>query len=281
MEKKPRDRSILNHLKILPTFNGNDNEDAVQWLYDITDGLNYVKFTDDQKVSTVADYLGGDVRRWLLENISVLDSWSTFIQEFKKEFWPNSLKDDAIPEVNLKNQMCELLEEQDVNLDFFSITLVESNTSVSFTTCIMENSENNCAMIWPEGHESWFIHDVLPQRSQFCRSEQQETMLFNSPSNINIDFTQETLLNCTNIFPLSVINDTYNAYNIDVSNNMLKLHAIYNNVISFFLSFEKSPLIINICHRPFIAATIDSYFCHNCMPYDTADRNWFRRLAVP
>ncbi|CAF1085422.1 unnamed protein product [Rotaria magnacalcarata] len=91
---------LLNHLKTLPAFSGNYNEDAVQFLKDITDGLNYAEFTDDQKVSIISSFVNGDARRWLLKNLFVLDSWSTSIEEFKKEFAPTLLKEDAISQVN-------------------------------------------------------------------------------------------------------------------------------------------------------------------------------------
>ncbi|CAF3974753.1 unnamed protein product, partial [Rotaria magnacalcarata] len=71
-----------------------------QWLNDIINGLNYAEFTDDQKVSIISGYVNGDARRWLLKNLFVLDSWSTFIQEFKKEFAPTLLKEDAMSQVN-------------------------------------------------------------------------------------------------------------------------------------------------------------------------------------
>ncbi len=79
------------------------------------------------------------------------------------------------------------------------------------------------------------------------------------------------------------MNDTYisASYNIEAFGNLLKLHAIYNDVISFFLFLGKLPPIINICRRIFIAATAGSYPCHNGMSCDTEDRDWFRCLAVP
>jgi hypothetical protein len=77
---------LLNHLKNLPTFSGNQNEDVIRWLKDIIDRLNYAKFTDDQKIMIMSGYLNGDARRWLLGNVSVADTWPTFIQELQKEF---------------------------------------------------------------------------------------------------------------------------------------------------------------------------------------------------
>ena len=87
---------LSNHLKNLLTFNGNYKEDVNQWLKDITDGLNYVKFNDDQKLTIIVGYLNGDARRWLLGNVSVLDSWSTFIQELKNEFTLRLLTEDGV-----------------------------------------------------------------------------------------------------------------------------------------------------------------------------------------
>ena len=50
MTKKLIGSMLSNHLKTLPTFSGNQNEDVVQWLKNIIDGLNYAEFTDDQKI---------------------------------------------------------------------------------------------------------------------------------------------------------------------------------------------------------------------------------------
>jgi hypothetical protein len=299
MAKTPIDRMLLNHLKTLPKFSGNQNEDAARWLQDITDGLNYAALTDDRKVSIIADYLNDDARRWLLENVSVLDSWPKFIQEFKKEFAPVLLKEVAVSQVNQcvyvsdkmmmfydndikEEQKCELVEEKEVNLDYSSITLIELSNLVSLNTCIVESGEHNCETVWPDGCESWFIHDELPQRCQFIRSKQQE-VLFNSTSNIDNNSAQENLSNCLNGISSSVVNDTYisASYNIEAFGNLLKLHAIYNDFISFFLFLGKLTPIINICRRIFIAATAGSYPCHNGMPCGTEDRDWFRYLAVP
>ncbi len=243
---------LSKHLKTLPKFIGNQNKDAVQCLKEIIDGLNYAAFTDDQKVSIISGYLNDDARRWLLQNVLVLDSWPIFVQEFKKEFVPTLLKEDGVSQVNqcvyasdnmmifydnyIKDeQKCELFEQKEVNLDYSSIILTESNNLLSLNTCIGESGENNCETVWPDGCESWFIHDELPHRCQFIRSKQQD-VLSNSTSNIGDDFVQENLSNCINALSLFVMNDANisASYNIDAFGNLLKLHAIYNDAISFF-----------------------------------------------
>ncbi|CAF2046454.1 unnamed protein product [Rotaria magnacalcarata] len=130
---------LLNHLKTLPGFSDNQKEDAVQWLKDITDGLNYAEFTSQNN-----DYIGV----FELNNIVLLNTW------------------------------------------------------------IVENDENNCGMIWPDGCETWFIYDELPQRCQFIGPEKPDVP-FNSTSNINDTFSQENLLNCINILSSPVMNDKY------------------------------------------------------------------------
>jgi len=79
------------------------------------------------------------------------------------------------------------------------------------------------------------------------------------------------------------MNDTYisASYNIDAFGDLLKLHGIYNDVLSFFLFLGKLPPIIHSCRRIFIGATAGSCSCHNGMPCGTEDRDWFRCLAVP
>ncbi|CAF2111874.1 unnamed protein product [Rotaria magnacalcarata] len=247
---------LLNHLKTLPTFSGNQNEDAVQWLKDITDGLNYAEYTDDRKTFIISEY----------------------IKEFKKEFAPTLLKEDAMSQVNecayeidetalyydngiKEEQNCELLEEKEVHLDYSNIKLVELNNIVLLNTCIVESDENNCEMVWPDGRETWFIHDQVLQRCQFIRSEQPDVP-FNSTSNINDTFSQENLLNCINILSSSVMNDKYifASYNIEAFGNLLQLHVIYSDIISFFLFLRKLRAIINTCSRIFTGDTAGSYF---------------------
>jgi hypothetical protein len=196
-----------------------------------------------------------------------------YVSEELMMFYNNDIKEE---------QKCEVLEEKEVSLDYSSITLIELNNLVSLNTCIVESGENNCEAVWPDGCESWFIHDELPQRCQFILSKQQE-VLFISTSNIDNDFSQENLSNCLNVLSSSVMNDTFisASYNIEAFGNLVKLYGIYNDVISFFLFLGKLPPIINTCRRIFIAATAGSYPCHNGMPCDTEDRDWFRCLAVP
>ncbi|CAF1233288.1 unnamed protein product [Rotaria magnacalcarata] len=154
---------LLNHLKTLPAFSDNQKEDAVQWLKDITDGLNYAEFTSQNN-----DYIG------VCERVT----------------------------------NCELLEEKEAHVDYSNIKLVELNNIVLLNTWIVENDENNCGMIWPDGCETWFIYDELPQRCQFIGPEKPDVP-FNSTSNINDTFSQENLLNCINILSSPVMNDKY------------------------------------------------------------------------
>jgi hypothetical protein len=175
---------LLNHLKNLPTFSGNQNEDVIRWLKDIIDRLNYAKFTDDQKIMIISGYLNGDTRRWLLRNMPVVDTWPTFIQELKKEFTSTLLAEDDVCQLNHTvyvldetmihydndmndKQKCELLEEKQANLDDSDITLVELNDVVSLNMCIVESGKNNLETIWPDESDSWFIRVQLPQRRQF------------------------------------------------------------------------------------------------------------------
>ncbi|CAF4850835.1 unnamed protein product [Rotaria socialis] len=290
---------LLNHLKTLPAFSGNQSEDAVQWLKDITDGLNYAEYTDDRKTFIISEYLKSDARLWLFGNLFVLDSWPIFIEEFKKEFAPTLLKGDAMSQVNecvyeldktmlycdngtKEEHNCELFEEKEVHLDYSNIKLIELNNIVLLNTCIVESDENSCEMVWPDGCETWFIHDELPQRYQFIRSKQPDVP-FNSTSNIDDKFSQENLLNCINVLSSSVMNDKYifASYNLEAFGSPLKLHVKYSDIFSFFLFLRKLRPVINTCSRIFTGDTAGSYFCHDVMPYDTEDRDWFRCLAVP
>jgi len=70
---------LLNSLEKLPLFGGQRNENVEKWLEEITDGLNFAGFYDDQKVRVIHTYLTGEAREWIIKNMSVLDSWSTFV----------------------------------------------------------------------------------------------------------------------------------------------------------------------------------------------------------
>ena len=105
-------------------------------------------------------------------------------------------------------QKCELLGEKETYLSDSHILLVELNKVDSPNIRILENSESNCESVWPDGHESWFLHDALPQRCRFIRPKQPE-VLFNSTSNIDDDFARDNLSNCINVLSSSVMDAIY------------------------------------------------------------------------
>jgi hypothetical protein len=299
MTKKLTGRPLSSYLQSLPTFSDNSNEDAIQWLNDITNRFNYIDFTDDQKVSSISEYLDGTARSWLLANVPVVDTWTTFVQAFKKEFAPTWLEEDTMSPVNQcvstmdktmtyfdndikEKQKCEFLEAKEVNLGCSGITLVESNNIVLFKMCIVETDETNFDAVWPDGSESWFIHNQLPQRSQFIQYEHQEST-FTSTSNLDDNFVRENLLNCTDDLSLSAMNDIpiFDSYNAEVFDSLLTLHETYDDVISFFLFLGKLAAIINAYRRIFTRNIAGSYADYNVLRCDTEDRYWFRRLAVP
>ncbi|CAF2108874.1 unnamed protein product [Rotaria magnacalcarata] len=71
---------LLNSLEKLPLFGGQQNENVEKWLEEITYGFNFAGFDDDQKVRVIHIYLTGEARKWIIKNMSVLDSWSTFVE---------------------------------------------------------------------------------------------------------------------------------------------------------------------------------------------------------
>ncbi|CAM4944724.1 unnamed protein product [Rotaria socialis] len=196
---------LSNHLKTLPTFSGNENEDVVQWLTDITDGLNCAEFTDDHKILIISGFINGCARRWLFENLFVLDSWPVFIQEFTKEFAPTLLTEDIVSQVNqcvpvlIETIACYddsvMIELDDIYpaedspsyetfllnhrrlhsqhiLDYIANQkrkeeLIELHENVLFSTVLLKYVDENYETEWPEGNESWFIHDERSQRNQF------------------------------------------------------------------------------------------------------------------
>jgi hypothetical protein len=257
---------LSSQLKNLPTFNGNPDEDAIQWLKDITDRLNYVKFTDDQKLSIIAGCMDGNARRWLFGNLSILDSWSIFIQELKNEFASTLMTEDGVSQLNQfanvldettvyydgdmkKEQKCELLEENETYFNDSDIILVELNKVVSPNMRIMESGENNFETIWPDGSDSWFIHVQLPQRRQFIRCEPQDVP-FSLTQNIDDDFSQENLPNCIDDSLPSAVNDVsvLASCDIEIVDNPLKLYKIYDECghsYTKIFSLPSPPIFLN------------------------------------
>jgi hypothetical protein len=289
---------LLNMLETLPKFSGNRGEDVIQWLDDVTNGFEYAQFTDDQKLSIISTYIEGDARRWLIKNMSILDSWSTFIHGMKKMFAPSLLKEVAVSQVNqcvkaleeimiddeneiIEEQKYELLKEEKEYPDF-STTPVEVDNIVSSNACMMESDEDNFKNVWPDGGESWFIHDELPQRLQFINCKQQE-ISFSSTPNIEDDFGGEKLPGDIDVVLSSIIIDKniYSSYDFQEFYSLLKLDNFHTDVIRLLLLLGSLAHIVNTCSQFFTVGTTTPYFCHKVISWDTEDRDWFRTLAVP
>ncbi|CAF3855555.1 unnamed protein product [Rotaria sordida] len=77
---------LLNLLEKLPLFGGQRNEDIDEWLQEITIGLNFARLNDDQKVRITHTYLIGDARKWIINNMVILDAWANFVQSIRTAY---------------------------------------------------------------------------------------------------------------------------------------------------------------------------------------------------
>lgn len=304
MPTKLTGHMLSNYLKRFPTFSGKESEDAAQWLKNIIDGMNYAEFTDNHKISIISGYLNGDARRWLFENLFVLDSISVFIQEFKREFVPTLLMEAVVTQVTQcvhvldeimvysdndikEKQKLELFEDEKVNLDYSNIT--------------PDSGDNDCEMDWPEGSESWFIHDQLPQRAQFIRPKQQ-AVPFNSSSSIGDNCSQEDISSYIKVSS-SIVQQMSNTIN-DRSSEFYQSDAIAlffkppQCVSSTLLNSSIDPLdssdiillnylfinviFVNLTYRStFYNDTKTIYLSNNMLFHQMNHFDWFRTLAVP
>ncbi|CAF4701822.1 unnamed protein product [Rotaria sp. Silwood2] len=156
-------------------------------------------------------------------------------------------------------------------------------------------------MFWPDGCESWFIHDELPQRCLFIRSKQQEVP-FNSTSNIDDNFSQENLSNSINVSSLIVqqmsspITNLYSEFchsdaiifslrptqifsNEQFNSNIVPLVSSDIILLSFlFISIVFGNLASCLT---FYNDITTRYLTNNMIFHHMNHFEWFRALAVP
>jgi hypothetical protein len=288
-------------LERLPTFTGERYEDVIQWLKDMTDELNCVSYDDNQKVMIIPRYIQGGARKWLMYNMPILKSWSTFTLAMREAFGPRLLNEGAgsimnedvqgldktsYYDNNIKEEPTyELLkeEEEEEKSDYSTTTLVGLNTIVSLSKCIIESGGVTFEIDWPNGGGTWFIHDALPQRLHFIQCKQQEVP-FNSTPNIHDElFSQNKLSSCTDVVLSSIMNDKAIYFNQDVQvfDISRKLHDCCTDVISFILLLDRLATIIINSRQIFISGKTSPHFYRNVRSGHAEDRNWFWSLAVP
>jgi hypothetical protein len=100
MDEELMESIFLNTLENLPSFGGKLNEDVNKWLAAITNGFNFVGFNDNDKVRIIHTYLTGDARRMIMNNMAVLNEWTSFVQLIRRIFDSSFQKQVVIPQVN-------------------------------------------------------------------------------------------------------------------------------------------------------------------------------------
>ncbi|CAF2399059.1 unnamed protein product [Rotaria sp. Silwood2] len=99
---------LLNALEKLFLFGDERNEDVDEWFEEITIGMNFARLNDNQKVRIVHTYFISDARKWIFNNMSVLDSWPNFVQAIRRAYVPPIQK--QIQCANVMNESFDKIE---------------------------------------------------------------------------------------------------------------------------------------------------------------------------
>ncbi|CAF1363628.1 unnamed protein product [Rotaria sordida] len=104
MTEKLVNTILSNNFYKLPKFGGKSNENVNKWLTDITNELNMVKLNDQQKFSVIQTFLVDDARRWFINNMSIMNDWSTFSIQLQKTFSSILHQELALKKVGSRQQ---------------------------------------------------------------------------------------------------------------------------------------------------------------------------------
>ena len=120
---------LSNNIEKLPKFAGKPDENVNKWLTDISNELNMVKLSDDQKRMVIQTFLLDDARKWFINNMNDMPDWPSFIQQIQRAFSSAWLQEVAIKKVGTRqqgmnetvlhyhNEMMELFDMIDINMD--------------------------------------------------------------------------------------------------------------------------------------------------------------------
>ena len=79
-------------LEQLPKYSGQPDQDADEWLKDLTSTFRMADITESQALKIIPTFLEGSVKQWFMENITTLEFWNTFKTEFTHTYSSPTIK---------------------------------------------------------------------------------------------------------------------------------------------------------------------------------------------
>lgn len=104
MEAKLMNTILSNDLNKWPKFSGKRDENVNKWVKEITNELNMVKLSDEQKRSVIQTFLLDDARRWFISNMATMLEWDTFVTGIQNAFSSKWLQEAAIKKISSRQQ---------------------------------------------------------------------------------------------------------------------------------------------------------------------------------
>ena len=136
----------------LPRFSGKRTEDVSKWLEEITNGFDLVGLDDSQKVRIIHTYLTGDARKWIMFNIVLLKTWSSFTVGIRKAFSASIRQQSGVLRVNDCQKRLDTMT-QSVNTMIESFKIVEDSTIESFKATVLIKKEETAELVHNEKGE--------------------------------------------------------------------------------------------------------------------------------
>ena len=94
-------------LEQTPIYSGKADQDADEWLKDLTATFRMADITEPQALKIIPIFLEGPAKEWFIENITVFESWSPFKAEFLHTYSSPTSKQLASNRSRTRQQRCD------------------------------------------------------------------------------------------------------------------------------------------------------------------------------
>jgi hypothetical protein len=320
MDEELSDSMLLHALENLPSFGGQRNEDVNKWLEAITNGLNFVGLNDNHKVRLIHTYLTGDARRMIINNMAVLNEWTSCVQLIRRTYDSSFQNQVVIPQVNEVQQdsSATIIQREHVVIESFDIiegqktSVVEDKETVELiqeeeevVELIQEEEEEVVEFIQEEEEEA--VNLVQEETAELIQEEEEEAVnLVQEETAELIQGEEKDAKNLDDFITPSfqnekVLNKTVDDNDGLLSTNILQAYENVDSIIHLLLmTVGKHQLIktIDITRLKNIFSTCQNNgstdtstylkngtnrqtLWYNFSPYKTNLWEWFRTLAVP
>ncbi|CAF1371549.1 unnamed protein product [Rotaria sordida] len=91
-------------LEQTPKYSGKPDQDADEWLKDITATFRMADITEPQALKIIPTFLEGPAKQWFIENNTHLESWNTFKAEFIHTYSSPTVKQLASQRLRTRQQ---------------------------------------------------------------------------------------------------------------------------------------------------------------------------------